>query len=123
MILRFADSEPNELQCCFANGLLQAQEKETFSNELAALICGILRTAVSDTVAAELSAFVQAMVLPHSGRSWVSCHAATQDDEYDGYRIPKGEMMLLNVCLGHPHGPHPTPESAILRPKPLRAED
>ncbi|KAK6840306.1 hypothetical protein PG995_016060 [Apiospora arundinis] len=85
MILRFADSEPNELQRCFANGLLQAQEKETCSNELAALICGILLTAASDTVAAELSAFVQA--------------------------------------IGHPHGPHPTPESAILRPKPLRAED
>ncbi|KAK7932647.1 Cytochrome P450 monooxygenase yanC [Apiospora marii] len=48
---------------CFAHDLLQAQEKEGLSDELAAFICGILLTAGSDTVAAELSAFVQAMVL------------------------------------------------------------
>ncbi|KAK8068750.1 hypothetical protein PG994_005366 [Apiospora phragmitis] len=106
----------------FAQDLLQAQEKEGFSDELATFICGILLTAGSDTVAAELSAFVQAMLLfPQEDTAslpyvhayiketcrWMPMpvmgipHATTQDDEYKGYRIPKSAMVFLNVWGMH----------------------
>ena len=42
---------------------MKAQKAEGFSDELATYICGILLVAGSDTTAAELVAFIQAMIL------------------------------------------------------------
>ncbi|KAK7992717.1 hypothetical protein PG988_001511 [Apiospora saccharicola] len=84
---------------CFAQDLLRAQEKEGFSDELAAFICGILLTAGSDTVAAELSAFVQAMVLFPQ----VQERAQGELDRVCGDRLPTRDdaasLPYVHACI------------------------
>lgn len=120
-------------------GIVESQKRLGFSDALAGYISGSALEAGSDTTAATLTGFVQAMVLyPDVQRraqeeldricgthripnmdDWDSMpyirscvkeslrwmptailglpHAVIQDDEYLGYRIPKGAGVMLNV--------------------------
>jgi len=119
--------------------LVKAQDVEGFSDALAGYTSGSLLEAGSDTTAATLHAFIQAMIvfpdvqkraqeelkrmvgpdrLPtvedmndlqyirgcvKESLRWMPTnilgvpHAVTADDEYMGYRIPKGAGIVLNV--------------------------
>lgn len=119
--------------------LVKAQEQEGFSDDLAGYISGSLLEAGSDTTAATIIAFVQAMVLypevqkraqeeiervvgpnrlptmedePYlpftrgivkESLRWMPTnilgvpHAVTKDDEYMGFKIPKGAGVVNNV--------------------------
>ncbi|KAF4830407.1 Cytochrome P450 monooxygenase yanC [Colletotrichum tropicale] len=124
---------------CFSVGIVESQKTLGFSDELAGYISGSALEAGSDTTAATLVGFIQAMVLYPSAQKqaqeeldrvcgtrrlpnvddWDSMpyiracvketlrwmptailglpHAAIQDDEYMGYKIPKGAGVMLNV--------------------------
>ncbi|RMJ17408.1 hypothetical protein CDV36_002920 [Fusarium kuroshium] len=127
---------------CFCVDLIKAQDQEGFSDDLAGYISGSLLEAGSDTTAATLVAFVQAMVvfpevqkqaqqeidrvcgdrLPtmedepnlqyirgcvKESMRWMPTdllgvpHAVTKDDEYMGYKIPKGASVIWNVWAIH----------------------
>ncbi|KAH8600034.1 cytochrome P450 [Bisporella sp. PMI_857] len=127
---------------CFSVDLVKAQDVEDFSDDLAGYISGSLLEAGSDTTAATLIGFVQAMVvfpkvqkkaqeqidrvcgdrLPtmedemnlqyirgcvKESMRWMPTdilgvpHAVIQDDEYMGYRIPKGAGVMWNVWAIH----------------------
>ncbi|KAI1336781.1 cytochrome P450 [Xylariaceae sp. FL0016] len=129
-------------QPCFCSDLVRAQDQLKFSDGLAGYTSGSLLEAGSDTTAATLIGFVQALVifpevsvlaqaeidrvcgermpnlndlpnLPYirgcmkESLRWMPTtilgvpHAATRDDEYMGYRIPKGSGVLLNVWSIH----------------------
>ena len=131
---------------------MKAQEKEGLSDDLAGYTSGSLLEAGSDTTAATLTAFVQAMIVfPEVQKRaqeeldrvvgperlptiedmehlhYIRCcvkeslrwmptnilgvpHAVTQDDEYMGYRIPKGAGVVLNVWGIHMDASrHPNP--------------
>ncbi|KNG45206.1 cytochrome p450 [Stemphylium lycopersici] len=136
---------------CFCVDVLRAQDEEHFSDSLAAYMSGSLLEAGSDTTAAELIGFVQAMLLfPDIAKSaqeeldrvcgprlptlddwpnlpyingciketlrWMPtailgmAHAAIRDDEYMGYRIPKGAGVIANVWAIHNDAKrHPDP--------------
>ncbi|KAF2202007.1 cytochrome P450 [Delitschia confertaspora ATCC 74209] len=121
---------------CFCVDLARAQSKENISDDLAGYVSGTLLEAGSDTTAATLIGFVQAMILfpevqenarkeldrvcgdrmptmedepnlPYirgcvkESLRWMPPvdvpHAAIKDDEYMGFKIPKGTMILSNV--------------------------
>ncbi|GKT50816.1 cytochrome P450 monooxygenase yanC [Colletotrichum spaethianum] len=124
---------------CFCMGILESQKTLGFSDDLAGYISGSALEAGSDTTAATLTGFVQAMVLYPSVQKqareeldricgterlptlddWESMpyiracikealrwmptailgipHAVIKDDEYMGYKIPKGAGVILNV--------------------------
>ncbi|KAK0629580.1 cytochrome P450 [Bombardia bombarda] len=125
---------------CFVVPLTKAQEIEGFSEDLAAYIAGVGLEAGSNTVAATLIAFLQAMALfPNVMKKaqatiddvcgdrlpdindmdvpkahYIRCcikeslrwfpstivgvpHTVIRDDEYMGYRIPKGATIVLNA--------------------------
>ncbi|KAF6825843.1 cytochrome p450 [Colletotrichum plurivorum] len=124
---------------CFCMGIVESQKRLGFSDALAGYISGSALEAGSDTTAATLTGFVQAMVLYPSVQKraqeeldricgtdrmpnmedWDSMpyiracvkeslrwmptailglpHAVIQDDEYLGYKIPKGAGVMLNV--------------------------
>ncbi|KAI1877108.1 uncharacterized protein JN550_001180 [Neoarthrinium moseri] len=125
---------------CFCVDLVKAQKVEAFSDGLAAYISGSLLEAGSDTTAAQLVGFVQAMVLfPEVQKAaqreldkvcgdrlptlddklpYIRCcvkeclrwmptailgipHSVIREDEYMGYRIPKGCNVMLNVWAIH----------------------
>ncbi|KAL5117971.1 hypothetical protein ACEQ8H_004116 [Pleosporales sp. CAS-2024a] len=127
---------------CFCLDLIRAQETEGFSDALAAYVSGSLLEAGSDTTAATLVGFVQAMLLfPDVARNaqeeldrvcgerlpsledepnlpyirgcikeslrWMPTailgvpHAVIRDDEYMGYKIPKGAGVMWNVWSVH----------------------
>ncbi|KAJ3545430.1 hypothetical protein NM208_g2508 [Fusarium decemcellulare] len=136
---------------CFCVDLVKAQDMEGFSDDLAGYISGSLLEAGSDTTAATLVAFVQAMVvfpevqkraqeeidrvcgdhLPtmedepqlqyirgcvKESMRWMPTdllgvpHAVTRDDEYMGYKIPKGASVVWNVWAIHmDENRHPNP--------------
>lgn len=126
-------------QPCFCMGIVESQKTLGFPDDLAGYISGSALEAGSDTTAATLVGFVQAMVmypdvqkqareeldrvcgtnrLPDMG-DWESMpyiracvketlrwmptailglpHSVIQDDEYMGYKIPKGAGVMLNV--------------------------
>ena len=126
------------LQPCFSVDLVKAQDLEGFSDDLAGYTSGSLLEAGSDTTAATLIAFVQAMVVfPEVAKKaqeeidrvcgdryptmddapnmqyirgcvkesmrWMPIdilgvpHSVIRDDEYMGYRIPKGSDIMWNV--------------------------
>ncbi|KAL1961759.1 hypothetical protein VTN77DRAFT_1085 [Rasamsonia byssochlamydoides] len=127
---------------CFCVDLVKAQDVEGFSDDLASYISGSLLEAGSDTTAATLVGFVQAMVvfpevqkkaqeeidrvcgdrLPtmedepnlqyirgcvKESMRWMPTdilgvpHAVIKDDEYMGYKIPKGASIIWNVWAIH----------------------
>ncbi|KUJ09662.1 cytochrome P450 [Mollisia scopiformis] len=127
---------------CFCVDLVKAQDVEGFSDALAGYISGSLLEAGSDTTAATLIGFVQAMVVfPGVQRKaqeeidrvcgeryptmdderdlqyirgcvkesmrWMPTdilgvpHAVIKDDEYMGYKIPKGAGVMWNVWAIH----------------------
>jgi len=118
--------------------LVKAQQIEGFSDDLAGYISGSLLEAGSDTTAATLVGFIQAMIVfpevqkkakeeidrvcgdrpptmedepmmqyirgcVKESMRWMPTdilgvpHAVTQDDEYRGYKIPKGAGVMWNV--------------------------
>ncbi|KAG9203893.1 hypothetical protein G6514_002054 [Epicoccum nigrum] len=127
---------------CFCVDLVRAQDEQGFSDALAGYTSGSLLEAGSDTTAATLVGFVQAMVLfpdvvkaaqeeldrvcgdrfptledepnlPYirgcvkESMRWMPTdilgvpHAVTRDDEYLGYKIPKGAGVMWNVWAVH----------------------
>ncbi|KAH7066938.1 cytochrome P450 [Paraphoma chrysanthemicola] len=127
---------------CFCLDLARAQDEEGFSDPLAGYVSGSLLEAGSDTTAATLVGFVQAMLLfPDVAKAaqeeldrvcgdrlpnlddepnlpyirgcvkecmrWMPTnilgvpHAVIRDDEYMGYRIPKGAGVMWNVWAIH----------------------
>ncbi|PQE33784.1 cytochrome P450 protein [Rutstroemia sp. NJR-2017a WRK4] len=127
---------------CFCVDLVKAQDVEGFSDDLAGYISGSLLEAGSDTTAATLIGFVQAMVVhpevqkkaqeeidrvcgdryptmedePNlqyirgcvkESMRWMPTdilgvpHAVIKDDEYMGYKIPKGAGVMWNVWAIH----------------------
>lgn len=127
---------------CFCVDLVRAQDEEKFSDDLAGYVSGSLLEAGSDTTAATLVGFVQAMVLfPEVAKAaqeeldlvcadklptmddepklpyirgavkesmrWMPTdilgvpHAVIRDDEYMGYKIPKGAGVMWNVWAIH----------------------
>lgn len=88
---------------------MKAQYAEEPSDDLASYICGVLLIAGSDTTAAELAAFIQAMILfPEvQKRAW------EEVDKVCGDRMPTeedAELMPYIACcvmpttiLGMPH--------------------
>ncbi|KAK2607111.1 hypothetical protein N8I77_005815 [Diaporthe amygdali] len=126
-------------QPCACVEIVEGQKAYGFSDDLAGYICGSLHEAGSDTTAATLTGFVQAMVLypevqkkaqseldrvcgnnrlptiddwdamPYiracikENLRWMPTtitgfpHCVIQDDEYMGYKIPKGAGVMLNV--------------------------
>ncbi|KAH9861055.1 hypothetical protein IAQ61_010791 [Plenodomus lingam] len=127
---------------CFCVDLLRAQDEYGFSDAQAGYISGSMLEAGSDTTAATLLGFVQAMLLyPSVAKTaqeeldricgsrfptlddepslpyirgcikeslrWMPTailgvpHAVTQDDEYMGYKIPKGAGVMWNVWAIH----------------------
>ncbi|KAJ4340770.1 hypothetical protein N0V95_007412 [Ascochyta clinopodiicola] len=127
---------------CFCVDLLRAQEVEHFSDAAAGYTSGSLLEAGSDTTAAILVGFVQALLLfpevvkiaqeeldrvcgdrfptledeqnlPYirgcvkESMRWMPTdilgvpHAVTRDDEYMGYKIPKGAGVMWNVWAVH----------------------
>ncbi|UPX18677.1 uncharacterized protein EKO05_0008969 [Ascochyta rabiei] len=127
---------------CFCVDLLRAQDENHFSDSLAAYTSGSLLEAGSDTTAAILIGFIQALLLfpevvniaqeeldrvcgdrfptledaqdlPYirgcvkESMRWMPTdilgvpHAVTRDDEYMGYKIPKGAGVMLNVWAVH----------------------
>ncbi|KAF1350600.1 cytochrome P450 [Lizonia empirigonia] len=136
---------------CFCVDLVRAQDEEHFSDALAGYTSGSLLEAGSDTTAAILVGFIQAMVLfpdvvkaaqeeldrvcgeqfptlddeknlPYirgcvkESMRWMPTdilgvpHAVIQDDEYMGYKIPKGAGVMWNVWAVHMDAKrHPDP--------------
>ncbi|KAI5860307.1 cytochrome P450 [Durotheca rogersii] len=127
---------------CFCVDLVRAQEEQHFSDDIACYVSGTLLEAGSDTTAATLIGFVQAMVIfPEVSKAaqaeidrvcgdrlpdlndvpdlpyirgcvkeslrWMPTaimgipHAVTRDDEYMGYKIPKGAEVMYNVWAIH----------------------
>ncbi|KAF2026772.1 cytochrome P450 [Setomelanomma holmii] len=127
---------------CFCLDLARAQDEEKFSDPLAGYVSGSLLEAGSDTTAATLVGFVQAMLLfPEVARAaqeeldrvcgdrfptlddepnlsyirgcvkesmrWMPTdilgvpHAVIRDDQYMGYKIPKGAGVMWNVWAVH----------------------
>ncbi|KAF1845289.1 cytochrome P450 [Cucurbitaria berberidis CBS 394.84] len=127
---------------CFCLDLVRAQDEEGFSDSLAGYVSGSLLEAGSDTTAATLVGFIQAMVLfPEVAKAaqeeldrvcgtrfptlddepdlpyirgcvkesmrWMPTdilgvpHAVIRDDEYMGYKIPKGAGVMWNVWAIH----------------------
>ncbi|CAN9193775.1 unnamed protein product [Alternaria alternata] len=127
---------------CFCVDLVRAQDEEGFSDALAGYTSGSLLEAGSDTTAATLVGFIQAMVLfpevvkaaqeeldrvcgdrfptledepnlPYirgcvkESMRWMPTdilgvpHAVIRDDEYMGYKIPKGAGVMWNVWAVH----------------------
>lgn len=123
---------------CFCNDLVKAQDELGFSDGLAGYVSGSLLEAGSDTTAATLVGFVQALLIfpevvaagqaeidrvcgdrlpdlndipdmPYirgcmkESLRWMPTdtlgapHAVIQDDEYMGYKIPKGAGVMWNV--------------------------
>ncbi|KAH9983676.1 cytochrome P450 [Xylariaceae sp. FL0662B] len=123
---------------CFCVDLVRAQEEQHFSDGIAGYVSGSLLEAGSDTTAATLVGFVQAMLLfpevPKAAQEeldrvcgdrlpdlndlpdlpyvrgcikesmrWMPTdilgvpHAVIRDDEYMGYKIPKGAAVMWNV--------------------------
>lgn len=130
------------MQPCFCIDLVRAQEEDNFSDALAGYVSGSLLEAGSDTTAATLVGFVQAIVLfPSVAKAaqeeldrvcgdhlptmddepnlpyirgavkesmrWMPTdilgvpHAVIRDDEYMGYKIPKGASIMWNVWAIH----------------------
>ncbi|KAI1377702.1 cytochrome P450 [Hypoxylon crocopeplum] len=127
--------------CCCID-ILRVQKEKEISDELACYMSGSLLQAGSETTAAILIGFVQAMLIfPEVAREaqaeidrvcgdrlpdlndvpdlpYIRCcvkeslrwmptgvlgvpHAVTQDDFYNGYRIPKDASVILNVWTIH----------------------
>jgi cytochrome P450 len=123
---------------CFCIDLVKAQEEQGFSDGIAGYVSGSLLEAGSDTTAATLVGFVQALLifpevakagqaevdrvcqdrmpdlndfpnLPYirgcikESMRWMPIdplgvpHAVIRDDEYMGYKIPKGAGVMWNV--------------------------
>ncbi|KAJ5584759.1 cytochrome P450 [Penicillium hispanicum] len=100
---------------CIAKDILKAQHEEGFSDDLASYICGFLLIAGSDTIATQLTVFIQAMVLyPEVQRT-----AQAEVDRVCGERLPEEQdqkhmpyihAMIKETCrwmpaaiLGIPH--------------------
>ncbi|KAI1204660.1 cytochrome P450 [Annulohypoxylon truncatum] len=140
-----------EAKPCLCVDLVRAQDKEGFSDLTAAYVSGSLLEAGSDTTAATLVGWVQALLLfpevciagqaevdrvcgdrlpdlndlpdlPYirgcmkESMRWMPTvilgvpHAAVQDDEYMGYKIPKGAGMMWNVwAIANDPKRHPDP--------------
>ncbi|KAI0134463.1 cytochrome P450 [Xylariales sp. AK1849] len=138
---------------CFCVDLVGAQEEQGFSDGIAGYVSGSLLEAGSDTTAATLVGFVQAMTifpevvkagqeeldrvcgdrlpdlndLPHlpyirgcmkESLRWMPTdilgvpHAVIRDDEYMGYKIPKGAGVMWNVwAVAHDPNRHPNPSN------------
>ncbi|KAI1081433.1 cytochrome P450 [Whalleya microplaca] len=136
---------------CFCVDLVRAQDEQKFSDGIAGYVSGSLLEAGSDTTAATLVGFVQAMLLfpevpklaqaeldrvcgdrlpdlddlpdlPYirgcikESMRWMPTailgvpHAVVRDDEYMGYKIPKGATMMWNVWTIHNDAMrHPNP--------------
>ncbi|KAF2124375.1 cytochrome P450 [Dothidotthia symphoricarpi CBS 119687] len=127
---------------CLCFDLARAQDEEGFSDALAGYVSGSMLEAGSDTTAATLIGFFQAMVLfPEAAKAaqeeldrvcgdrfptlddepnlpyiracvkesmrWMPTailgipHAVIRDDEYMGYKIPKGAGIMWNVWAIH----------------------
>ncbi|KAF9694650.1 hypothetical protein EKO04_007644 [Ascochyta lentis] len=127
---------------CFCVDLLRAQDQDHFSDKLAAYAGGSLLEAGSDTTAAILVGFIQALLifpevvkiaqeeldrvcgnrfptledesnLPYvrgcvkESMRWMPTdilgvpHAVIRDDEYMGYKIPRGAGVIWNVWAVH----------------------
>ncbi|EMD69700.1 hypothetical protein COCSADRAFT_76274 [Bipolaris sorokiniana ND90Pr] len=101
---------------CFCVDLVRAQEEENISDELAAYISGSILEAGSDTTAAELVSFTQAMILfPEVAKA-----AQEELDRVCGHRLPTLEdwpnLPYIHGCIketlrwmptvisGAPHG-------------------
>lgn len=137
---------------CFCVDLVRAQDKDGFSDGIAGYVSGSLLEAGSDTTAATLSGFMQALLiypevvkaaqteidrvcgdrLPDlndlSALQYVrGCmkeslrwcptdllgvpHSVTRDDEFMGYKIPKGASVIFNVwTVAHDPKRHPNPQ-------------
>ncbi|RYP78222.1 hypothetical protein DL771_000699 [Monosporascus sp. 5C6A] len=149
-----SSDDPNLLEmfdpsCCV--DLLRVQKAEGLSDDLACYMSGSLLQAGSETTAAILVGFVQAMVIfPEVARAaqaeidrvcgdrlpdlndvpdlpyirgcvkeslrWMPTdalgvpHAVIQDDSYNGYHIPKGASVILNVwAIQNDPERHPDP--------------
>ncbi|KAK8862915.1 cytochrome P450 [Apiospora arundinis] len=138
---------------CFCLDLVRAQEKMGFSDSIAGYTSGSILEAGSDTTAATLIGFVQALLIfpevvaaaqeeidrvcggddrlpdlndlpemPYirgcmkESMRWMPTdilgvpHAVIQDDEYMGYKIPKGAGVMWNVwAVAHDPKRHPDP--------------
>ncbi|KAI2606391.1 cytochrome P450 [Hypoxylon fragiforme] len=144
--LRDGKSKP-----CFCADLARAQDQAGFTDDLAGYVSGTLLEAGSDTTAATLVGFVQALLifpevvkaaqaeldrvcgdrlpdlndlpeLPYirgcmkESMRWMPTgilgvpHAVTRDDEYMGYKIPKGAAVMWNVwAISNDPKRHPNP--------------
>ncbi|KAL7623161.1 hypothetical protein AAE478_006842 [Parahypoxylon ruwenzoriense] len=136
---------------CLCVDLVRAQDEQGFSDAIASYVSGSLLEAGSDTTAATLVGFVQAMLIfpevPKAAQAeldrvcgdrlpdlndvpdlpyirgcmkeamrWMPTdplgvpHACVSDDEYMGYRIPKGAGVIWNVwTIQNDPKRHPNP--------------
>ncbi|KAI5227498.1 cytochrome P450, partial [Aureobasidium subglaciale] len=95
---------------CLSVGMARAQGEDGITDTEAAYTVGNIFEGGMETTSSTLYVFVQAMVLYPDVRCvkepirWFSVgplgavpHACTQDDEYMGYKIPKGAPIILNA--------------------------
>ncbi|PHH80585.1 hypothetical protein CDD80_844 [Ophiocordyceps camponoti-rufipedis] len=151
------------IQPCCCIDLLRVQKEYGFSDELACYMSGSLLQAGSETTAAILIGFFQAMLLfPEVAKEaqaeidrvcgdripdlndvpdlpyirgcmkeslrWMPAavlgvpHAVTQDDDYLGYKIPKGASVIFNVWAIH-NDPERHPEPRRYNPSRWAGDD
>ncbi|KAK5560797.1 hypothetical protein LTR46_001105 [Exophiala xenobiotica] len=119
-----SDMEVGKARPCLCVDMSKVQEKEGFSDNTAGYLAGNLIEAGTETTSSTLYAFIQAMVIfpevmkkaqeevdrvtgpdrlptmnDEQDLQYIRAipHCVIQDDEYQGYKIPKGAAVIHNV--------------------------